>query len=82
MEAKDTRMDELRLWSILEDEKEKPHRSIILALKQVRDEQAEITWGKAIREVVEFMKEHDCGLDSCDMEYQVWQAKLKEWGIE
>ncbi len=44
MEAKETRMDELRLWSILEGEKEKPNRSIILALKQARNEQAEVSF--------------------------------------
>jgi len=44
MKAEDSRMDELRLWSILEDEKEKKNRSIIKVLKKVRDEQAEISF--------------------------------------
>lgn len=51
MEAKATRLDELRLWSILEDEKEKPNKSIILVLAKVRNEQAEISF-KAGREAV------------------------------
>ena len=42
-------LDELRLWSILEDEKEKPNHSIILALKQVRDEQDAKTFRETLK---------------------------------
>ena len=40
--------------------------------------QAEITWDKAIREVVEWITNHGGSLDGIRTE---WQAKLKEWGI-
>ena len=54
--------------------------------------QAEITWDKAIREVVEWMKAK-MELTRCDpdtmayfqdyvwVDYTEWQAKLKEWGL-
>ncbi len=55
----------------------------LIKLKLVAEAQAEITWDKAIREVVEFL--NDTGMDAHTLIFQVsekgWQAKLKSWSI-
>ena len=87
MEAKDTEMtaDRLKLYHhkiITKEGKAEWEISRLIA------DQAEITWDKAIREVVEWGEEwctHTTADDApqfkreCD---KCWQAKLKEWNIE
>ena len=44
---------------------------------------AEISFKAGIKEVVEWIKERDCGDKSCVViAIDDWQAKLKEWRIE
>ena len=76
MEAKDTVMNEeerKRFYPWLNEYKEELDAYLYV--------QAEISFKAGIKEVVDFLTEHNCGLDSCDMEYQIWQAQLKEWGL-
>jgi len=88
MEAKDTVIDKLRMHSILADEREKSDRSIIRAMTQLRNEQAEISFRAGIKEVVELVNIYNpmVGIIASDIGYfietPVWQAKLKEWGIK
>ena len=44
---------------------------------------AEISFKAGIKEVVEWIKERDCGDKSCvAITIDDWQAKLKEWGLK
>ena len=67
--------------------------SIIAEAKQAGIEESDKKWRQILndaitmaemkgrKEVVEFYANHDCGLDSCDMEYQILQAQLEVWGL-
>jgi len=35
-----------------------------------------------IKKVAEWLKDHNCGFESCDMEYGMLDKQLKKWGIK
>jgi len=54
-----------------------------LEIYTLLEAQAEISFKAGIKEVVEWVKERDCGTKSSVWLFRDnWQAKLKEWGIE
>ena len=51
---------------------------------EIAKAQAEMTWGKAIKEVVDWVNEQIAEMDRTGYypKREMWQAKLKEWGID
>ena len=85
MEAKDTIMSDKELSHFGADNIPMPEggQTLFLNITLVLEKQAEISFKAGIKEVVEWIKERDCGDKSCvAITIDDWQAKLKEWGIE
>lgn len=92
MEAKDTVLNIEAIQALLAGQiidSNYLYEDINRLCKQVAQAQAEISFPAGIKEVVEWIKQYSL-VDPTDptlyksfrMEWEDWQAKLKEWGIE
>ncbi|MBA7499212.1 hypothetical protein ES704_01952 [subsurface metagenome] len=85
MEAKDTVMSDDRLVQVAVDlcDTDMVHTIVNVDINHDRalaKTQAEITWDKAIREVVKWVRSN--AIFKYDNDREAWQAKLKEWRIK
>ena len=96
MKAKDSAMTDLAIIGHISEWVKSGSKDVADLAMSVRDAQAEITWDKAIKEVVDWIHENGIGcISHRDIEEgrtrggvglsfieADWQAKLKEWGLK